>query len=221
MSSLEGKNNAPSIRWCDDHVEWSGLSLSFLFDHKDKFSVQAHALGHEVKYVRLVKKTIGCKSRWFVQLVLKGTAKIKRENQIGTGTVGLDIGPSTGAIVGDTDARLVEFCPKVGIPYKQTRVVQRKMDRSLRATNPDNYNENGTIKSGKKQRVFSAQYRVLKLCWQSSSGSSLQRENDLMESLPMRFLSSGLKSKPRNFRTKLFKEHLAKAYQDALRVCLW
>ncbi len=40
--------------------------------------------------------------------------------------------------------------------------MQRKRDRSLRATNPDNYNENGTIKSGKKQWVFSAQYRALK-----------------------------------------------------------
>jgi hypothetical protein len=55
---VEGKNNASGIRWCDDHVEWSGLSLSFLFDHKDKFGVQAHALSHEVKYVRLVKKTM-------------------------------------------------------------------------------------------------------------------------------------------------------------------
>jgi putative transposase len=36
------------------------------------------------------------------------------------------------------------------------------MDRSLRATNPDNYNENVTIKSGKKHWVFSAQYRALK-----------------------------------------------------------
>jgi putative transposase len=141
MSSLEGKNNASGIRWCDDNGERSGLSLNCLFDHKDKFGVQAHALGHEVKYVRLVKKTIRGNPRWFAQPVLKGTAKVKRENEIGTGTVGLDIGPSTGAIVGDTDARLVEFCLEVEIPYKQIRVVQRKMDRSLRATNPDNYNE--------------------------------------------------------------------------------
>jgi putative transposase len=40
--------------------------------------------------------------------------------------------------------------------------MKRKMDRSLRATNLDNYNENGTIKFGKKQWVFSAQYRALK-----------------------------------------------------------
>ena len=166
MSSLEGKNNKSGIRWCDDHVEWSGLRLNCVFDKKDKFGVQAHALSHDVKYVRLVKKTVRGNLRWFAQLVLKGTAKIKRENMIGTETVGLDIGPSTGAIVGDSDALLLEFCPEVEIPYRQIRVVQRKMARSLRSANPDNYNENGTTTAGagkgKKRWIFSAKYRALK-----------------------------------------------------------
>jgi putative transposase len=162
MSSLEGKNNKSGIRWCDDHIEWSGLSLRCLFDHKDKFGVQAHALSHDVKYVRLVKKIICGNHRWFAQLVLKGTAKIKRENQIGAESIGLDIGPSTVAIVGDTDARLIEFCPEVEIPYNQIRLTQRKMARSLRATNPDNYNDDGTVKTGKKQWVFSPKYLALR-----------------------------------------------------------
>jgi putative transposase len=162
MSSLEGKNNKSGIRWCDDHVEWSGLRLRCLFDPKDKFGVQAHALSHDVKYVRLTKKTIRGNSRWFAQVVLKGTAKIKRENQIGSEIVGLDIGPSTAAIVGDSDALLLEFCPEVEVPYKRIKTVQHKMDRSIRATNPSNYNEDGTIKTGKKQWVLSTQYRALK-----------------------------------------------------------
>ena len=166
MSSLEGKNNKSGIRWCDDHVEWTGLSLNCVFDKKDKFGVQAHALSHDVKYVRLVKKTIRGNPRWFAQLVLKGTARIKRENQIGTETVGLDIGPSTSAIVGDTDALLLEFCPEVEIPFKRIKTVQRKMARSLRATNPDNYNEDGTTKTGagkgKKRWILSAKYIALK-----------------------------------------------------------
>ena len=33
---------------------------------------------------------------------------------------------------------------------KKKRKLQRKLDRSLRATNPDNYNKNGTVKKGKK-----------------------------------------------------------------------
>ena len=162
ISSLEGKNNKAGIRWRNDHIEWSGLNIRCLFDRKDRFGVQGHALSHDVKYVRLVKKNTRGTARWFVQLVLKGTAKIKRENQIGTETIGLDIGPSTLAVVGDTDARLTEFCPEVGISYKHIRLTQRKMARSLRAANPDNYNEDGTVKSGKKQWLFSSKYHALK-----------------------------------------------------------
>jgi putative transposase len=162
MSSLEGKNNKSGILWRTDHIEWSGLSIPCIFDLNDKFGVQAHALNHDVKYVRLVKKTIRGNTRWFAQLVLKGTAKIKRENQIGAETVGLDIGPSTVAVVSDSDAMLLEFCPEVEIPYKQIRITQRKMARSLRANNPDNYSENGTFRPGKKQWVFSTQYWALK-----------------------------------------------------------
>jgi transposase len=162
MSSLEGKNNASGIKWRDDHIEWSGLSLPCIFDRKDKFGVQAHALNHDVKYVRLVKKTICGNTQWSAQLVLRGTAKIKRENQIGAETVGLDIGPSSTAVVGDADAWLLEFCPEVEIPYKRIKLIQRKMARSLISTNPDNYNENGTVKPGKKRWVFSAKYVALK-----------------------------------------------------------
>ena len=162
MSSLEGKNNKSGILWRTDHIEWTGLSLPCLFDRKDKFGAQAHALSHDVKYVRLVKKIIRGNTRWFAQLILRGTAKIKRENQIGAELVGLDIGPSIAAIVGDTNAWLLAFCPEVEVPYKRMKLIQRKMARSLISTNPDNYNENGTVKPGKKQWVFSTQYLALK-----------------------------------------------------------
>ena len=109
-----------------------------------------------------LRKTIRGNTRWFAQLILCGTAKIKRENQIGAELVGLDIGPSTAAIVGDTDALLLAFCPEVEVPYKRMKLIQRKMARSLISTNPDNYNENGTVKPGKKQWVFSTQYLALK-----------------------------------------------------------
>jgi len=49
-------------------------------------------------------------------LVLSGVPKIKAKNVIGCEAVGLDIGPSTIAVVGDTDAYLLEFCPEVDKP---------------------------------------------------------------------------------------------------------
>lgn len=68
----------------------------------------------------------------------------------GTGKVGLDIGPSTIAIVSHQDVKLLELADRVHDIEKQKQLLLRKMDRSRRATNIDNYNKDGTIKKSKK-----------------------------------------------------------------------
>src|ERR1035438_4636214 len=50
LTSIAGKSNAAGIRWRDDHVLWSGLSLYPIFDFKDPHGVEAHALACKVKF---------------------------------------------------------------------------------------------------------------------------------------------------------------------------
>ena len=64
--------------------------------------------------------------------------------------MGLDVGPSTLAVVGEHSASLVRFCATVLQPWKETRRLQRAMDRSKRATNPHCFHENGTWKRGQR-----------------------------------------------------------------------
>jgi hypothetical protein len=52
--------------------------------------------------------------------------------------------------VGDGSASLVKFCDSAIQPWAETRRLQRKMDRSKRATNPQCFNANGTAKRGQK-----------------------------------------------------------------------
>jgi hypothetical protein len=75
--------------------------------------------------------------------------------------VGLDIGPSNIAAVGQTEAIFEQFCPSVVEPWKETRRLQRAMDRSRRATNPECFNEDGTWKTGTKARNRSKRYQAL------------------------------------------------------------
>jgi putative transposase len=159
LTSVEGKSNAAGIRWRDDHVLWSGLKLAALFDIKDKHDVEAHALSCRVKYLRLVKRVIKGNNCWFVQLILEGTAHQKEKNIIAEGTCGLDIGPSTIAAVGEADALLTRFCDEVVQPWKEIKREQRAQDRSRRATNPDNYNDDGTVKQGSRQWHRSNRYK--------------------------------------------------------------
>jgi len=183
MSSLEGKNNASGIKWRDGRVKWNGLDLRCVLDRKDKHGIQAHALSQTVKYCRLVRKVIRGNTCWFVQLILSGAPKIKAKNAIGCEAVGLDIGPSTIAVVGDTDACLLLFCPEVDVRHKQIRSLQRKMDRSHRATNPDNYYRNGTVRPGKKTWHRSRSYLALrsKLAnrWQAMSETRKRSHGNL------------------------------------------
>lgn len=127
---------------------WKGLSLAALIDYNDP--VVAHGLDKRVKYCRLIRRKLKGKPYFYVQLICEGKPYQKPKNTIGEGYVGLDIGPSTIAVVGETDAFLKQFCRELEDRQPEIRRLQRKLDRQRRANNPDNYNENGTIKAGKK-----------------------------------------------------------------------
>jgi hypothetical protein len=80
---------------------------------------------------------------------------------VGHDTLGLDLGPSTLALVGrQGEASLSTFCEELAPDEQQIRWLQRKMDRQRRAANPANYDEHGRIKKAGKHR----------LCWKNSRG---------------------------------------------------
>ena len=156
MDSVEGKSNKTGIRWKGDSVEWSGLKLKALITSNDP--VILYGLNSSVKYVRLVRRKVSGKNRFYVQLVCNGKPFIKPKNALAQGVVGLDIGPSTIAIVSDTEVHLKEFASQLEFDAKTIRRLQRKMDRSRRATNPGNFNSNGTVKRGKNKWNSSKSY---------------------------------------------------------------
>jgi len=156
MDSVEGKSNKSGIRWKGQSIEWSGLRLEALITSND--SVILHGLNSKVKYVRLVRRKVLGKNRFYAQLVCQGKPFIKPKNMLGCGDVGIDIGPSTIAIVSDEESHLKQFASELEFDAARIRRLQRKMDRSRRATNPDNFNPNGTLKKGTKRWNSSKSY---------------------------------------------------------------
>jgi transposase len=156
MDSVEGKTNKSGIRWKGDTVEWNGLHLKALITSND--SVILHGLNSKVKYVRLVRRKVSGKNRYYAQLVCQGKPFIKPKNTLGQGDVGIDIGPSTIAVVTNSDSKLKQFASELEFDATKIRRLQRKMDRSRRAANPGNYNPNGTVKKGKKKWNSSRSY---------------------------------------------------------------
>ena len=157
LDSLEGKSNASGIRWRADHIEWLGLEIEAIIDSADP--VIAHGLASRIKYVRIVRRKLNGRNRFYVQLVCEGQAYAKPKNKLGQGIVGLDIGPSTLAAVGTDHAFLKQFCAELEPKRAVIRRLQRKLDRQRRASNPDNYLPDGRIRPGPKRWRKSARQR--------------------------------------------------------------
>jgi putative transposase len=140
LNCVEGKGDAViMLRKVDDApvVLWNGLSLPLLLDPRDRDAWQRQGLACRTKYVRILRRTVRGRTRWYCQLVQEGLPPRKDRRPIGDGVVGLDLGPSTIAAVSAGDATLEMFCPSVAHCGKELRVAQRALDRSRRATNPD------------------------------------------------------------------------------------
>lgn len=162
LHSLEGKSNAAGIRWSQDTgtVSWGqGFVLPVLMPSKAQDPYIHACLKAKTKYCRIVWRMEQSRRRWFVQLVQDGVAPAKYEFLSEGKVVGLDIGPSTVAIVGDAAVALERFAPSVEQPWVEMRTLQRAQDRSRRTTNPDNYAEDGTVKKGAKRWLRSGRYQ--------------------------------------------------------------
>jgi len=162
--SVEGKENACIILRAKDGVlvvKWMGLDLPLIVDPQNDW--QARALTeHRTKYVRILHRKIRGNLRWYAQIVQEGISPKREGRTVGEGVVGLDLGPSTIAAVSDTDAILETLCPTIEVPEKEIRRLQRKMDRSRRATNPEAFLPDGTYKKGAKIKVYSESYLKLR-----------------------------------------------------------
>jgi hypothetical protein len=152
LDTVEGKTNKTNtsgIRWCGDHVEWQGLVLLARLDPRDP--VQSHGLACPVTHVRLVRRKLGERNRFYAQLVCQGTPWRKPQHQLGSGIVGLDLGPSTFAVVAEQAAFIQPFSPEVPPVAHALRRLDRKLDRQRRANNPTNFGERGQVKLGPKR----------------------------------------------------------------------
>jgi len=149
VHSVENITNLQGLRWRGNHVQWRDLVIPAIIDSNNP--VHAHGLSHRVKYVRILLKVISGRNQFYAQLVLDGKP-LQQHPTIDGAVVGLDIGPSTIAVVSENDAFLTAFCTELDDISKEMRVLQRKIDRQRRANNPDCYDEKGRVIKGKRPR---------------------------------------------------------------------
>lgn len=122
-------------------------------------------------YATFVPKLIRGKYRLYLHLTIEGKAKPKYDkrgnprHKYGNGMIGADIGTQTVAYTSDAEVGLKNLSERgnsIEASEKKERLLYRAMDRSRRATNPQNYNDDGTIKKGRKTWKYSNHYKRLK-----------------------------------------------------------
>ncbi len=163
MFSFEGKKNNTGWFYRDGTIVFGKTNIHLIIKENDLYVQEALSniensvefayktkkgelkkSFHKVKYVRIVKRVIRGKTRYFTQLIVQGFPPAKRKkdgsfrHQIGKGRVGGDLGTSSIAVVGENNVLLTNLAENVMNQSRKIRLIQRKMDRSKRAMNPNN-----------------------------------------------------------------------------------
>lgn len=110
----------------NNNLYWSGLEIACIIEENNKIIEYGLKPEHRIKYCRIVRRKINSRNRFYLQLILEGKPYQNPDNKIGFEEIGLDVGPSTIAIVGDTKAELKQFCSDLVPKQKEKRKLQRK-----------------------------------------------------------------------------------------------
>ena len=121
-------------------------------------------------FISLSFKEIRGKVRVFVHITLEGKAKpkLRKDGRLrhtyGQGTIGCDIGTQSIAYTSVEEVGLKNLAERgTSIKKREAKEAElfRRMDESRRATNPENYNADGTVRKGKKSWKKSRHYKEL------------------------------------------------------------
>ena len=127
--------------------------------------------------------------------------------------MGCDIGTQTIAYTSNTEVGLENLAERgnsIQRVERQEALILQAMERSRRAMNPNNYNENGTVKKGHKRWIFSKRYQKLrqrhqKLCRIAAENRALAIRREQVNHL--RSLGDCFITEPPNAK-KLQKEQI-------------
>lgn len=127
------------------------FSVRVEFSENDPYEYQKKAMAHDLRYCGVSRRWFPDGWHYFAEFILDGEPpeKCKEDgaplHPVGTGRIGLDIGTQTVAVVSDTKVELDVLAEKIPDIQREIYIINRAMDRSTRATNPQMFNKDGTI----------------------------------------------------------------------------
>lgn len=226
LRCLTAKKNSTGIRFSLDEgnrigtVKWQGLVFSIDLSKCTLYEWQA--LQSDICYCAVKREKIKGKWKYYIQITLKGhvpdkfdkqTGELKR--QLGKGNVGLYF-TSTSLTVSTENGVKTYLLEIKNHEDKKTELLQ-KMDTSRRATNPDNYNEDGTSKekSEIKGWHFSKAYKKYRAELYEIFRKECEEKKLLQEILANEVIASGDVFNCNKMDFKFLQRNLGKKIQSA------
>ena len=226
LRCLTAKRNSTGIRFSLDEknrigtVKWQGLVFSIDLSKCTLYEWQA--LQSEICYCAVKREKIKGKWKYYIQITLKGhvpdkfdkqTGELKR--QLGKGNVGLYFTSTSLTVSTENGVKTYPLEIKNN-EDKKTELLQ-KMDTSRRATNPDNYNEDGTSKekSEIKGWHFSKAYKKYRAELYEIYRKECEEKKLLQEILANEVIASGDVFNCNKMDFKFLQRNLGKKIQSA------
>lgn len=226
LRCLTAKRNSTGIRFSLDEknrigtVKWQGLVFSIDLSKCTLYEWQA--LHSEICYCAVKREKIKGKWKYYIQITLKGhvpdkfdkqTDELKR--QLGKGNVGLYFTSTSLTVSTENGVKTYPLEIK-NHEDKKTELLQ-KMDTSRRATNPDNYNEDGTNKekSEIKGWHFSKAYKKYRAELYEIYRKECEEKKLLQEILANEVIASGDVFNCNKMDFKFLQRNLGKKIQSA------
>ena len=129
------------------NAKFISLQIVYNLKHADYEMNALHGGMESIKVVKVLRRLVRGQYKYYLQLTIEGE-KPQKGHQLGKGTVGIDIGPTTIAVAGENIVSIDKLAAECDSYQKEINKLARKIDRSRRANNPQNFNEDGTIKRG-------------------------------------------------------------------------
>ena len=157
LDSLEGASNYNGIIFDKKNILYLDMKIPVIIPNNEYVN---ESLKRKVCYVRLLRRPSKKGYYYYAQIVLDGNAPTK-ERYTTIGRVGVDIGTSTIAVVSDYNVSIDELSKEIKDYGNELKQIDRKIERSKRILNPNNFNEDKTLKTGKHKWIISKKCKML------------------------------------------------------------
>ena len=193
-------------------IKWNKQIIPFKRELND---YERTAFLSEVRYIDIVYEQYSDGWHYYANIALYGHVPVRADK--GKGTLGLDPGTSTMAFSGKEITEQVLLAPHAEQYDERIADLSRRIDQSMRTTNPDYYNSDGTYKKRKKgekrtwklSRHCRALKRKRKVLYRKKAAATKQSHSELGNRVVSK--CSAIKTEPMNYAGLMKK---AKASKD-------